>query len=440
MASDPQRMAETGQITSHDSVKMPRATIAPLTLALGLTMLAMGVITSPAFMVVGCGIIVIGFGLWISNLLPGRGHVREALIPADQRPIPISARLSTVEHLRSGMPGYRLRLPMEVHPISAGVWGGMVGGLVMPIPALTYGILSGHGIWYPVNLLAGMVLPGIGQMSGSELEKFHPVFLLLAVFIHTILSVVLGLIYGVLLPTLPPIPRPLAWGGLLMPLLWTGVSFGLMGIVNPVLAKGVDWPWFIASQFVFGIVVAIVVISWGRLHPMLAGLLGGIVGGLLMPLPAILWSLISGHGIWYPANLLAGMVVPGMGLQPTVELKQFHANWISIAIVVHAIMSICFGSAYGLLLPRLRSIPGALAWGGLLLPLLWTTTSHSLMGVVNPLLQQRVNWPWFVVSQFVFGVVAAVVVLRSEMVYIAPAGRGRESVADFIAGSGEDQL
>ena len=71
----------------------------------------------------------------------------------------------TVEQLRSGMPGYRLRLPAEVHPISAGFKGGSSAGLVMPLPALAYGLLSGHGIWYPVNLLAGMVLPGVDRMS-----------------------------------------------------------------------------------------------------------------------------------------------------------------------------------------------------------------------------------------------------------------------------------
>jgi hypothetical protein len=60
------------------------------------------------------------------------------------------------------------------------------------------------------------------------------------------------------------------------------------------------------------------------------------------------------------------------------------------------------------------------------------------MGVVNPLLQERVDWPWFVVSQFVFGVVAAIVVLRSEMVYVPPAGRGPENMAEFIGGSGEE--
>ena len=88
------------------------------------------------------------------------------------------------------------------------------------------------------------------------------------------------------------------------------------------------------------------------------------------------------------------------------------------------VMSLSFGVMLGLLLPRLPPIPAPLAWGGLLMPLLWTAMSYGLMGVVNPLLQERVDWPWFIVSQFVFGLVAAIVVVRSEMVHIPPAGSG----------------
>jgi hypothetical protein len=46
------------------------------------------------------------------------------------------------------------------------------------------------------------------------------------------------------------------------------------------------------------------------------------------------------------------------------------------------------------------------------------------MGVVNPVLQQRVNWPWFIVSQFIFGLVASIAVIRSETIPIPPAGSG----------------
>jgi uncharacterized membrane protein YagU involved in acid resistance len=412
-------------ISAHEAeIEMPRATIAPLILSLGIAMLAAGTITSPVFLIVGGVIGIAGLSLWIVQLQPGHGHFHERFVPVAQRPSMISSRPSAVEHLQSGMPGYRLRLPMEIHPISAGVRGGIVGGLVMPVPALAYGVISGHGIWYPINLLSGMVLPGIGRLTIAELEQFRLSFLLLGTFIHAVLSIVFGMIYGVLLPTLPPIPRPLAWGGLLMPLLWTGVSFAVMGSVNPLLAKGVDWSWFIASQFFFGVAAAIVVTRAGSVHPILAGLKGGLAGGLVMAIPALLWSLITGHGIWYPANLLAGMVLPGLGSKPIADIMQFRGQWLIIAIVVHIVMSTSFGIIYALLLPVLRPIPSPLAWGGLLLPLLWTATSHSLMGVVNPLLQKRVDWPWFVISQFVFGVVTAIVVLRSEKVYIAPIGRG----------------
>ena len=169
---------------------------------------------------------VLGCGLGGRRLLPGRGHVHEPLGSSRRGRSQSCGGPGTVEQLRPGMPGYRLRLPEKVHPISAGIKGGIVGGLVMPCRP-GYGLLSGHGIWYPVNLLAGMVLPGIERCRCSELEQFQPGAAAgRGRGIHAVMSLVFGLIYGVLLPTLPRFPRPLAWGGLLMPLLWTGVSFG----------------------------------------------------------------------------------------------------------------------------------------------------------------------------------------------------------------------
>lgn len=431
MASEPHAMKEPDGL---DAVEMPRPTIAPLTLSLGLALVAAGVAMSVTFLIVGALILVIALGLWVIQLLPGQGHMHEPLVQPERRPAPVTGVQGTVLSMRAGMPGYRLRLPEKVHPISAGVKGGIVGGLVMPVPALAYGLLSGHGPWMPVNLLAGMALPGIGKMPLAELEQFHATLFVVAVVIHAVLSVVIGLLYGVVLPTLPPIPTPLAWGGLLMPLLWTAVSFTVMRAVNPILHKGVDWPWFIVCQFLFGVVAAVVVIqAEKRYRPILAGLLGGVAGGILMPVPAILWSLATRHGLWYPVNLLAGLALPGLGLMPAEELMRFHGTWLAVGVAIHALMSIIFGLLYGLLLPRLRPIPAPLAWGGLLMPLLWTASSYGLMGVLNPLLQRRVHWFWFIVSQFIFGVIAAIVVVRSEMVHIPPAGRGPDRAADFLA-------
>ncbi len=337
------------------------------------------------------------------------------------------------------MPGYRLRLPVAVHPTSAGVKGGIVGGLCMPIPALLWGVLSGNGPWYPVNLLAGMVLPGLGAMSVEQLQEFHLSLFVAALVIHAAMSLVIGLVYGVLMPTLPSIPKPLAWGGLLMPLLWTAVTFSLMALVNPRLHQDVDWPSFILCQFIFGVVAALVFMAARGLDPRMSGVLGGIAGGLVMPVPALLWGVLSGHGPWFPVNLLASLVIPGLGALPTPVLEQFSPTWLAAAIVIHAVFSCSFGCANGLLLPRVPPIPAPLAWGGLLLPLVWTGWSYSLMGVANPVLQERVSWPWFIVSQFVFGVAAALVVLRSELIHIPPAGLGPDRVEDFIAGPGGQQ-
>src|SRR5262249_43339114 len=135
-------------------------------------------------------------------------------------------------------------------------------------------------------------------------------------------------------------------------------------------------------------------------------------------------------------NLLAGMVLPGPGLEGA-DIGSFHADWFRAALAIHALLSISFGVVFALVAQRLPRVPGPIVWGGVVLPLVWTGVTYGLMGVVNPALQGRVDWAWFIVSQFVFGVAAATVVHRSEMVHIPPAGRGEDRVTDFVAGPGE---
>jgi hypothetical protein len=435
MAGDARTWPQPERPAAADSVEVPRPTAAPLVLALGMTLLAAGVALAPGFFVVGAVVVVLALCLWIVQLLPGRGHVHELLVETAP-PQPVIAGPGGVEHLRPGMPGSRLRLPQDVHPISAGLKGGIAGGAAMPVPALLWGLLSGHGLWYPVNLLAGMVVPGLGRMTVPELERFNLTLLVVALVIHVVMSVVVGVIFGVLLPTLPAVPRPIAWGGLLMPVLWTGASYVAMRIMNPELPGRVNWPWFLVSQLVFGITMPAVVLGARRLPRPLAGVVGGLLGGAAMALPAVLWAAGSGRGFWYPINVLAGMLLHGPGELGGTELGSFHLDWFLAAGAVHAFLSIGFGVLFAVVAPRLPPIPGPIAWGGLVLPLIWTGITYGLMGVVSPLLQDRVDWAWFIVSQFVFGVTAAVVVLRSEKVPIPPAGVGPDRVADFVAGDG----
>src|SRR5262245_44414136 len=159
--------------TVPQTLEMPRPTVAPLMVALGLILLAASAPFGLAFVVAGAGILILALGTWVGELLPGRGHCREPLVELALRPSPVAPQPETVEQLRPGMPGHRARLPEKVHPLSAGIKGGVIGGIAMPLPAFLYGVLSRHGIWFPVNLLAGMVVPRVGAQSVDQLEQFQ---------------------------------------------------------------------------------------------------------------------------------------------------------------------------------------------------------------------------------------------------------------------------
>jgi len=56
--------------------------------------------------------------------------------------------------------------------------------------------------------------------------------------------------------------------------------------------------------------------------------------------------------------------------------------------------------------------------GGVIAPMMWTGLLHSVLGLINPLLDERIDWRWFIASQFAFGIVAGLVVVRQERVRV----------------------
>jgi hypothetical protein len=85
---------------------------------------------------------------------------------------------------------------------------------------------------------------------------------LLAVFIHLFTSVLVGLLYGAMLPMIPR--HPIFLGGVVAPILWSGLLHSMLDLINPLLGQRVDWWWFIVSQFGFGIVAGLVVVRQQR--------------------------------------------------------------------------------------------------------------------------------------------------------------------------------
>src|SRR5262249_19319131 len=93
--------------------------------------------------------------------------------------------------------------------------------------------------------------------STAEIAAFNLKALLIAIPIHLITSLLVGLLYGATLPMLPR--RPILLGGFIGPIVWSGLIHSSLGIINPVLNKRIDWFWFVLSQVGFGVVAGIIV-------------------------------------------------------------------------------------------------------------------------------------------------------------------------------------
>ena len=158
---------------------------------------------------------------------------------------------------------HRARLPLEIYPISAGVKGGLAGGVVMAVLAVIYGISSRHGVWYPINLLAVGFFPAL--RTTEQIAAFHWDALIIATIVHLLTSLLVGLLYGATLPMFPR--RPILLGGFIAPILWSGLLHSFLEVVNPVLNQRIVWPWFVVCQIGFGVVAGIVVSQAGaRAH------------------------------------------------------------------------------------------------------------------------------------------------------------------------------
>ena len=234
-----------------DTVQMPAPTAWPIILAFGITLLFAGLVTAEAVSVLGAIISIAGAVGWFRGVLPHEAHESVRV----ERQIPdVTTTRHEVAQVEIAHELKRAFLPLEIHPISAGVKGGLAGSVAMAILAMLYGILNQHSIWYPINLLAAGFFPGA---TTAEFAAFHLRAFAIAVPIHLITSLLVGLLYGAMLPMLPR--RPILLGGFIAPLLWSGLIYEILGIVNPVLNQRIDWVWFVISQVGFGVVAGVVV-------------------------------------------------------------------------------------------------------------------------------------------------------------------------------------
>jgi hypothetical protein len=231
--------------------------------AFGMTLLAAGIVTNWVVAVVGFIIMMTGIVVWFLETNPDS---KEILSPfAAQGPDPILPRTSKVAHLMSNA-DHRARIPMEIHPYSAGIKGGLIGGIVMAAFASVWGLIAHGSLWYTVNLLAGTMLTGYVDMTLEELSTFHTEGLMVGIVIQVVMSLAVGVLYGIALPLIPKFQMLLS--AIVVPLIWSALMWGSLSIIDPALKIHIEWIWFVASQVVFGLVAGWYIIRTEKVKTM----------------------------------------------------------------------------------------------------------------------------------------------------------------------------
>ena len=234
-------------------VHMPLPTAWPFVLAMGVALLVTGMVTTAGVSLLGLLLVVLSAIGWFRNVLPVEAH---EYVEAKAETAPIPAFRKSIEHLPVS-PMHRKILPVERFQFTTGLKGGFAGGTAMILPAAIFSLIKYHSIWYAMNLLAAGGFVSWAGQSDQFLAQFHMQGFLAAVAIHTVSSLLVGLLYGAMLPMFPRLP--ILTAGFIAPLLWTGLLWSVLGIISPILNDRIDWYWFVPSQVAFGLVCGYVV-------------------------------------------------------------------------------------------------------------------------------------------------------------------------------------
>jgi hypothetical protein len=249
----------TGE-TYHGTIHLPAPTMWPFLMALGVLLLFFSLVTSLWLMWLGIVLTVIPAIGWFRAVLPHEEHVN---LEVDAAAVEIVSDMTGVAKIQVDET-HRAQLPLQTFTFASGIKGGIAGGIAMLIPAELYGIVRFHSIWYVVNLLGGA---GVGEWTNPTMEQlthFRLSAFITANIIQGAVTLLVGVLYGALLPVWPK--RPILLGGIVAPVLWTGVLHSALGIVNPFLQQQIDWWSFLAAQVIFGIVAGYTVMKLGKIE------------------------------------------------------------------------------------------------------------------------------------------------------------------------------
>ena len=244
---------EDGHTRMTGEIHLPAPTAWPFVLSLGIALMIAGLVTHWAVSLLGLLLTLRAAWGWFFQVLPHEHHVN---VPVQAELIEIASTRMTQERLPDSE-RHRKMIPLETFSITAGIKGGLIGGFAMTVPAGIFSVVKFHSFWYAVNLLAAGGFTSWANQSDAFLGQFHLEGLLAATAIHGLASVLIGLLYGAMLPMFPR--KPILTCGFVAPFIWTGLLYSALGVISPILDQRIDWLWFIVSQIAFGLVCGYVV-------------------------------------------------------------------------------------------------------------------------------------------------------------------------------------
>jgi hypothetical protein len=242
-------------------IEVPASTAWPMIFAIGLTLSFAGLVTAMTVSMVGFVLTIAGAVGWFREVLPVEHRETVRVTPTTVVIVP--AKIG-VDYLQVGELGNRAVLPLEIYPYSAGIKGGIAGGLAMAVLAVLQGIIFHGSPWYTINILAATAMANLSNADTATLSSFIPAAFVVALIIHASASILVGLLYGVMLPMFPRYPA--LWAAIVAPLLWTGLLWSSLRVINPLLDARIEWRWFILCQIAFGAVAGFVVNQTERVH------------------------------------------------------------------------------------------------------------------------------------------------------------------------------
>jgi hypothetical protein len=238
--------------SNRPSVVLPAPTAWPIVMSMGIGLVFAGLVTTGAISFLGAILAIRGAIGWFAEVLPQERI--ETVFVDEKEPLVASARRIPSAPRVANQP-HRARVPVEIYPMKAGIKGGVAGGVVMAVLALIYGAVAEGSIFYPVNLLSAGFFPG--RNTHADLASFRFDSFVVALAIHIVTSLLVGLLYGAMLPMIPR--RPILLGGIVAPVVWSALLYSVLQFIDPVLNRTINWPWFVLTQVAFGLIAGWVV-------------------------------------------------------------------------------------------------------------------------------------------------------------------------------------